>query len=174
MNDDLKHIDQLANAPADATHLHWMAEALALARRAEAEGEVPVAALLVRGEAIIGRGWNRNITWHDPTAHAEIVALREGGSKLSNHRLVDCTLYCTLEPCVMCAGALVHARVARVVYAARDPKTGADGSMFELLRDPRHNHRIEVIGGVMGEEAGAMLSEFFRRRRAEQQGGAAG
>lgn len=157
-----------------ATDFRWMAEALALARRAEAEGEVPVAALLVQGEAIIGRGWNRNIAWHDPTAHAEIVALREGGAQLRNHRLVDCTLYCTLEPCVMCAGALIHARVARVVYAARDPKTGADGSMFDLLRDPRHNHRIEVVGGVMGDQAGSMLSEFFRRRRAEQRGPAAG
>ena len=146
----------------------WMAQALALARRAEAQGEVPVAALLVHAERIIGRGWNRNIAWHDPTAHAEIVALREAGLYLANHRLVQTTLYCTLEPCVMCAGALVHARVGRVVYAARDPKTGADGSAFDLLGDPRHNHRIEVQRGVLAEEASALLSAFFQRRRAEQ------
>lgn len=151
-----------------STDQHWMQEALALARRAEAEGEVPVAALLVHEAQVIGRGWNRNIAWHDPSAHAEIVALREAGLYLGNHRLVQSTLYCTLEPCLMCAGALIHARVARVVYAARDPKTGADGSAFDLLTDQRHNHRIEVVRGLLGEEAGAMLSRFFQRRRAEQ------
>ena len=171
MNDVIYRSDQVTGSPAVASDLRWMGEALVLASQAEAEGEVPVAALLVREGEIIGRGWNRNIAWHDPTAHAEIVALREGGAYLRNHRLVDRTLYCTLEPCVMCAGALIHARVARVVYAARDPKTGADGSMFELLRDPRHNHRIEVVGGVLGVEAGALLSEFFRRRRGEQRRG---
>ena len=150
------------------TDQDWMAQALTLARRAEALGEVPVAALLVHEDRVIGRGWNRNIAWHDPTAHAEIVALREAGLYLANHRLVQTTLYCTLEPCVMCAGALIHARVERVVYAASDPKTGADGSAFDLLADPRHNHRIEVQRGVLGAEASAMLSAFFQRRRAEQ------
>ncbi|WP_261370230.1 tRNA adenosine(34) deaminase TadA [Lysobacter antibioticus] len=145
----------------------WMRHALALAERAEREeDEIPVGAVLVSAEgAVIGEGWNRNIGSHDPSAHAEIVALREGGRAIGNHRLLGATLYVTLEPCAMCAMAMVHARVARVVYGARDPKTGAAGSVFDLLADPRHNHRVEVRGGVLGEEAGARLTAYFRRKR---------
>jgi tRNA(Arg) A34 adenosine deaminase TadA len=146
---------------------HWMRQALALAERAEREDdEIPVGAVLVdAGGNAIGEGWNRNITERDPTAHAEVVAMRQAGRALGNHRLVGCTLYVTLEPCAMCAMAMVHARLARVVYAASDPKTGAAGSVFDLLADPRHNHRVLVQGGVLGEEAGRRLSNYFRRRR---------
>ena len=146
---------------------HWMRHALALAERAEREhDEIPVGAVLVDalGQAI-GEGWNRNIGDHDPTAHAEIVAMRTAGKAIGNHRLIGCTLYVTLEPCAMCAMAAVHARVARVVYAANDPKTGAAGSVFDLLADPRHNHRVEVQGGLLAGDAGAMLSSYFRRKR---------
>lgn len=142
-----------------------MKRALELARKAGAVGEVPVGAVLVRDGGIVGEGWNRPVTTHDPTAHAEIVALREAGQRLENYRLVGTTLYVTLEPCVMCAGALVHARVSRVVYAAPDPKTGAAGSVFDTLISPRHNHRVEVGAGVLAEEAGELLREFFRSRR---------
>ena len=143
-----------------------MRRALQLAEHArDAEGEVPVGAVLVQGGDIIGLGWNRNITLHDPTAHAEIMALRGGGEKLANHRLSGATLYVTLEPCVMCAMAMIHARIARVVYAAADPKTGAAGSVFDTLIDPRHNHRIDVSGSLLGEESATLLREFFRARR---------
>ena len=145
--------------------LIWMQAALALAMRAELEGEVPVAALVVRGETIVGRGWNRNVGLHDPSAHAEIEALREAGRTLRNHRLLNCTLYCTLEPCLMCVGALVHARVARVVYGAADAKTGACESVFELLPHPDHNHRIEVRGRVLETQSRTLLSEFFKKKR---------
>ncbi|GMU43829.1 MAG: tRNA-specific adenosine deaminase [Lysobacterales bacterium] len=149
------------------TDTDWMHQALALAAHAQAQGEVPVAALLVKDGEIVGRGYNRNIVDRDPTAHAEIVAMREAGQRLHNHRLVDTTLYCTLEPCPMCAGAIVHARIARVVYAADDPKTGACGSVFDVLSDPRHNHRVEVVCGVLALEAGEALRAFFRERRAQ-------
>jgi tRNA(Arg) A34 adenosine deaminase TadA/GNAT superfamily N-acetyltransferase len=145
----------------------WMRRALELAQRAMSEdNEIPVGAVVVSpdGEAV-GEGWNRNIAEHDPSAHAEIVAMRRAGQALDNHRLVGCTLYVTLEPCVMCAGALVHARVARVVYAAADPKTGAAGSVFDTLVSERHNHRVAVEGGVLADEAGTMLRDFFRSRR---------
>ena len=146
---------------------HWMHHALALANRAEQQhDEIPVGAVLVGPDGtLIGEGWNRNIGDHDPTAHAEIVALRQGGAALGNHRLLGCTLYVTLEPCAMCAMAMVHARLARVVYGAADPKTGAAGSVFDLLADPRHNHRVQVDGGLLGAEAGARLSTYFRRKR---------
>ena len=150
-----------------STDEHWMRHALALAARAEHDfDEIPVGAVLVSAEGeVLGEGWNRNINDHDPSAHAEIVALREGGRALGNHRLLGCTLYVTLEPCAMCAMAMVHARVARVVFAATDPKTGAAGSVFDLLADPRHNHRVEVHGGVLATEAGTMLTNYFRRKR---------
>ena len=145
----------------------WMHHALALAQRAEHEDdEIPVGAVLVSAAGeILGEGWNRNITERDPTAHAEIVAMRSAGAKLGNHRLLGSTLYVTLEPCAMCAMAMVHARIARLVFGARDPKTGAAGSVFDLLADPRHNHRVEVQGGVLADEAGARLSNYFRRKR---------
>jgi tRNA(Arg) A34 adenosine deaminase TadA len=145
----------------------WMRHALELAARAEREDdEIPVGAVLVSAEGeILGEGWNRNITEHDPSAHAEIVAMRAAGHKLSNHRLVGSTLYVTLEPCAMCAMAMVHARIARIVYAATDPKTGAAGSVFDLLADPRHNHRVQVQGGLLADEAGTRLTVYFRRKR---------
>lgn len=147
--------------------IRWMRRALALADRAEyQDDEIPVGALVVDAEGnVLGEGWNRNISEHDPSAHAEIMAMRQAGRALRNHRLVGCTLYVTLEPCAMCAMAMVHARVARLVYAATDPKTGAAGSVFDLLSDPRHNHRVEVVGGVMAAEAGARLTNYFRRKR---------
>jgi tRNA(adenine34) deaminase len=149
-----------------ADELH-MRQALALADRAEREDdEIPVGAVLVDASGeVIGEGWNRNIAEHDPTAHAEVMALRLAGRALGNHRLTGCTLYVTLEPCAMCAMAMVHARIARVVYAASDPKTGAAGSVFDLLSDPRHNHRVAVDGGMLGEEASVRLSNYFRRKR---------
>ena len=146
----------------------WMRQALALADRAERDhDEVPVGAVLVGPDgALLAEGFNRNISDRDPSAHAEIVALREGGRRLGNHRLLGCTLYITLEPCAMCAMAMVHARIARVVYAATDPKTGAAGSVFDLLADPRHNHRVDVLGGVLAAEASERLTAYFRRKRA--------
>jgi tRNA(adenine34) deaminase len=146
---------------------HWMRHALALAERAELEDdEIPVGAVLVSAEGeVLGEGWNRNIAEHDPSAHAEIVAMRRAGRALGNHRLTGATLYVTLEPCAMCAMAMVHARIARLVFGAHDPKTGAAGSVFDLLADPRHNHRVEVVGGVLGEEAGRRLSAYFRSKR---------
>jgi tRNA(Arg) A34 adenosine deaminase TadA len=146
---------------------HWMRHALELAHRAQHEDdEIPVGAVLVSADGeILGDGWNRNITESDPTAHAEVVAMRAAGAKLGNHRLIGTTLYVTLEPCAMCAMAMVHARVGRVVYGASDPKTGAAGSVFDLLTDPRHNHRVEVHGGVLAEEAGQRLTNYFRNKR---------
>lgn len=148
------------------TSADWMRQALDLADAAEALGEVPVAAIVVVDGVIVGRGYNRNIMDHDPSAHAEIVALREAGRTLGNHRLPGAALYCTLEPCLMCAGAIIHARLQRLVYAADDPKTGAAGSMFDLLADPRHNHRVEVERGVLADQASERLRAFFRRKRA--------
>ena len=143
-----------------------MRRALELAAHArDTDGEVPVGAVLVLNGTVVGEGWNRNITLNDPSAHAEIGALRDAGQRLGNHRIPGSTLYVTLEPCAMCAMALVHARVARVVYGARDPKTGAAGSVFDTLVSEHHNHRIEVQGGLFAEQAGTMLRDFFRARR---------
>ena len=143
-----------------------MRRALQLAAHArDAENEVPVGAVLVHEGQIVGLGWNRNITLHDATAHAEIMALRAAGQKLANHRIVGATLYVTLEPCAMCAMALVHARIGRVVYAATAPITGAAGSENERRVYERHIHRVEVQGGLLADEAAAMLREFFRARR---------
>jgi tRNA(adenine34) deaminase len=158
----------LAAVTADPVDAAFMREALALARAAGAAGEVPVAALVVQDGVVIGRGYNRNIADHDPSAHAEIIALREAGQHSRNHRLPGATLYCTLEPCPMCAGAIIHARLARVVYAAADPKTGAAGGCFDLLGDPRHNHRVDVLGGIEATEAAELLRSFFRARRGKQ------
>ena len=143
-----------------------MRRALELAVHArDAEGEVPVGAVLVLDGESIGEGWNRNITLSDPSAHAEIAALRDAGKRLGNHRIPGSILYVTLEPCAMCAMALVHARVTRVVYGASDPRTGAAGSVFDTLISDRHNHRIEVQGGLLADESATLLRDFFRARR---------
>jgi tRNA(adenine34) deaminase len=148
-----------------ATDDAWMREALMLARDAARRGEVPVGALVVRDGAVIARGVNAPIAHNDPTSHAEIVALREAGRTLGNYRLPDCTLYATLEPCAMCAGAIMHARLARLVYGASDPKTGACGSIVDLFAEPRLNHHTEVTRGVAADACGRLLSEFFAARR---------
>lgn len=147
---------------------YWMREALCLALRAQEEGEVPVGALLVLNNQVIGKGWNRPIGSHDPTAHAEIMALRQGGVMLQNYRLLNTTLYVTLEPCVMCAGAIVHSRIQRLVYGAPDAKTGAAGSLLDILRHPGMNHQVEIVSGVLAQECTATLSDFFRLRRAQK------
>ncbi|WP_414641552.1 tRNA adenosine(34) deaminase TadA [Buttiauxella sp.] len=145
-----------------------MRHALTLARRAWEEGEVPVGAVLVHNNQVIGEGWNRPIGRHDPTAHAEIMALRQGGLVLQNYRLLETTLYVTLEPCVMCAGAMVHGRIGHLVFGARDAKTGAIGSLMDVLGHPGMNHQVTVAEGVLAEECSAMLSDFFRARRLEK------
>ncbi|AXW88663.1 tRNA-specific adenosine deaminase [Lonsdalea britannica] len=146
----------------------WMQHALTLAQRAWDEGEVPVGAVLVLDNQVIGEGWNRSIGQHDPTAHAEIMALRQGGMVVQNYRLLNSTLYITLEPCVMCAGAMVHSRIGRLVYGAADAKTGAAGSLVDILRHPGMNHQIEITSGVLAEACSTQLSDFFRMRRKEQ------
>ena len=143
----------------------WMGEALLLAKRAGDAQEVPIGAVVVKDGSIIGRGWNRNISLHDPSAHAEIMAMREAGSVLGNHRLTGCSLYVTLEPCPMCAGAMIHARLDRIVFGASDPKTGAAGGKFDLLGDPAHNHVPVVDGGCLTESCSELLKGFFRQRR---------
>ncbi|RWR02963.1 hypothetical protein ED28_05315 [[Pantoea] beijingensis] len=146
----------------------WMRHALTLARRAWDEGEVPVGAVLVQDNRVIGEGWNRPIGHHDPTAHAEMMALRQGGKVLENYRLLDTTLYVTLEPCVMCAGAIVHSRIGRLVFGARDGKTGAAGSLIDILGHPGMNHQVIVSEGILAETCAGMLSDFFRQRREEK------
>lgn len=147
------------------TDADFMGLALDLAREAATLGEVPVGALVVRESEIVGRGFNRPIGGHDPTAHAEVMALRDAAQRLGNYRLPGCTLYVTLEPCAMCIGAMFHARIARVVFGATDPKTGAAGSVIDLFGVDRLNHHAEVVGGVRAEECGALLSGFFAARR---------
>ena len=143
----------------------WMQTALVLAGRAAASGEVPVGAVLVQGESLLAEGWNQPIAAHDPTAHAEVMALRAAGQSLGNYRLADTTLYVTLEPCLMCVGAIVHARIARLVFGAYDPKSGAVASCMHGFEVPGLNHRVESSGGVMADECGALLKQFFRDRR---------
>jgi tRNA(adenine34) deaminase len=143
----------------------WMEEALRSAQRALESGEVPVGAVVVCGDRIVGRGWNRNLTDRDPTAHAEIVALREAGATLGNHRLAGCDLFATIEPCPMCAGALVHARIKRLVYGAEDPKAGAVRSVMQVLNHPQLNHRVEVRSGVLAGRSAELLQTFFKSRR---------
>ncbi len=149
----------------DELDMQWMQRALALARHAEEAGEVPVGAVVVLNGEAIGEGWNQPIRSNDPTAHAEIVALRAAAIRLRNYRLLDTTLYVTLEPCAMCASAMVHARVGRVVYGAPDPKAGAVGSVFNLLDSDKLNHRAQVVGGVLEQACGDLLRGFFKARR---------
>ena len=143
----------------------WMEEAVRCAQRALESGEVPVGAVVVHAGQIIARGWNQNITGFDPTAHAEMMALREAGAAMGNHRLEDCDLFVTIEPCAMCAGAMVHARIRRLVYGADDPKAGAVKSVIQVLNHPQLNHRVEVRSGVLAGRSAEVLQTFFRNRR---------
>lgn len=143
----------------------WMDEALLAAQQALDAGEVPVGAIVVLGDKIVGRGWNRNLSEHDPSAHAEIVALRNAGTAIGNHRLIGCELFATIEPCAMCAGAMVHARLKRLVYGADDPKAGAVHSVMQVLNHPQLNHQMEVRGGVAADRCAEILKEFFKNRR---------
>ncbi|MDN5934970.1 MAG: tRNA adenosine(34) deaminase TadA [Nitrosospira sp.] len=155
--------------------IDFMRSALELARQAEEAGEVPVVAVVVKEGAIIGRGYNRPISAADPTAHAEVMALRDAARRLGNYRLADCALYVTLEPCAMCVGAIFHARIARLVYGAPDPKTGACGSVIDLPKEIRLNHHVQVTGNVLAEEGGGRLKQFFaERRKVAANGGEAG
>jgi tRNA(adenine34) deaminase len=151
-----------------ASDAEFMREALRLAEQAAQAGEVPVGAVVVKDGRIVGRGSNAPISRHDPTAHAEIAALRDAAQHIGNYRLVDCELFVTLEPCVMCVGAMFHARIVRVVFGARDPKTGAAGSVMNLFETEQLNHHANVEGGVLAEECGRLLSDFFAMRRAQQ------
>ena len=153
---------------ASASDELWMEEALRVAQRALDAGEVPVGAIVVRAGKIVGRGWNRNLTDADPTAHAEILALREAGARIGNHRLGDCELFATIEPCAMCAGAMVHARLKRLVYGADDPKAGAVHSVLLVLNHPQLNHQMEVSQGVLAQRCADLLQSFFRQRREEK------
>jgi tRNA(adenine34) deaminase len=152
----------------EITDEHFMREALHLAEQAALAGEVPVGAVVVKEGEIIGRGFNKPISRHDPSAHAEMMALRDAAQRMGNYRLVDCELFVTLEPCVMCVGALFHARIARVVFGATERKTGAAGSVLNLFEEPRLNHHAKIEGGLLAEECAKVLSDFFAARRAQQ------
>jgi tRNA(adenine34) deaminase len=146
----------------------WMQEALRSAQRALEADDVPIGAVVICEGRIVGRGWNRNLADSDPTAHAEVVALREAGAAIGNHRLGDCELFATIEPCAMCAGAMVHARIKRLVYGSDDPKAGAVHSVMQVLNHPQLNHQMEVRGGVLAGRCAEMLQEFFRNRREDR------
>ncbi|WNC67766.1 tRNA adenosine(34) deaminase TadA [Thalassotalea nanhaiensis] len=150
------------------TDERFMRQAILLAEKAEAEGEIPVGAVLVCNGEVIAQGWNQSIQLHDPSAHAEMQAIRKAGPNMENYRMLDCTLYVTLEPCPMCAGLLVHSRVKRLVFAASDLKTGSCGSVFNLANNEKLNHQVEITSGVLKEECSTMLSAFFKRRRKEK------
>jgi len=160
-----EHLNTGDRRPETAPDEIWMEEALRCAQRALEAGEVPVGAVVVCGGRIVGCGWNRNITDSDPAAHAEIVALREAGATLGNHRLAECELFATIEPCPMCAGALVHARIKRLVYGADDPKAGAVQSVMQVVNHPQLNHRMEVRSGVLAGRCAELLQTFFKSRR---------
>jgi len=153
------------NEPIDDSY--WMELALEYALKAQALNEIPVGAVVVKDNKLIAAGYNRSITDNDPSAHAEMMAVREAGKVLNNYRLIDCTLYVTLEPCSMCAGLLVHSRINRLVFGASDAKTGSAGSIMNLLQEPRLNHQVEVCGGVLAQQCGNTISEFFKNRRAQ-------
>lgn len=145
--------------------LKWMRHAIELAGRGSDEGEVPVGAVIVQEDKVLGEGWNQPIGKHDPSAHAEIVALRAAGDTIENYRLLNTTLYVTLEPCVMCAGAIIHARVGRVVFGATDPKAGAAGSVVDIFANEKLNHHVKVEGGLLADECGQLLTQFFKAKR---------
>lgn len=166
-NDDF-HQKKRKNTLDTEQDTFWMRHALGLASKAQEQGEVPVGAVLVKNNEIIGEGWNQSISQHDPSAHAEMIAIRQAGKNVENYRLVDSCLYVTLEPCSMCAGLLIHSRIQRLVFGAQDFKTGAVGSVMDLLSDARSNHQIDVVSGVLSEECGQMLSSFFKQRRIEK------
>ncbi len=157
--------DEKSQALADE---YFMRQALKLAEKAEQQDEIPVGAIVVHENNIIGEGFNRSIQLHDPSAHAEMIAIREAGKHIENYRMLDCTLYVTLEPCPMCSGLLVHSRIKRLVYGASDLKTGAAGSVFNLVDSDKLNHQVEVCSGVLADECSSQLSSFFKRRRAEK------
>lgn len=152
----------------NASDIEWMQKALDLAQKAQASGEVPIGAVLVHENTLIGEGFNQPIQLNDPTAHAEIMALRAGAKILNNYRLLDTTLYVTLEPCAMCVGAILHARVKRLVFGAFDPRAGAIESVFQIASEPKLNHRLMSEGGILAEESGNLLKSFFRARRDNQ------
>jgi tRNA(adenine34) deaminase len=164
--EQLRVLNPLTPHPSRLTDERWMRRALELAEQAEREGEVPIGAVLILNGELVAEGWNQPLSTNDPTAHAEIVTLRAAATHLGNYRLPGATLYVTLEPCVMCAGALVQARVARVVYGAPDPQRGAAGSVFKLLTAPALNHHAEITSGVLGDECSQILKAFFERKRA--------
>lgn len=152
----------------ESLDIFWMQHALELAKRAESEGEVPVGAVVVYDEQVIGEGWNSPVKDNDPTAHAEIMALRSAAKKINNYRLLDTTLYVTLEPCIMCTGAIIHSRVKRVVYGAKDPKAGAAESAFTILGTDCLNHQVDIEHSVLAAECGQILTDFFRQKRKEK------
>ena len=154
MNDEQHALDQF-----------WMQRALELASLAEQQGEVPIGAIVVKDEQVIGEGYNAPISLHDPSGHAEIIALRQAAQRLGNYRLLNCTLYVTVEPCLMCVGAMIHARIKALVYGAPEPKTGAVSSAFEILNSPKHNHQVQIRQGVLAEQCAAVLKNFFQARR---------
>ena len=161
----LKVVKTNSNNEINLHHIHWMKHALTLAAKAEAAGEVPVGAVLVKNNEFVAEGYNQPILQLDPSAHAEIMAMRAGGQVLGNYRLVETTLYVTVEPCAMCAMAMVHARIKTIVFATPEPRTGAGGSLYQLLKHSAHNHQIDIIEGVLQDESAAMLKRFFRARR---------
>ena len=154
--------------PQTESDVYWMNYALSLADRAEQQGEIPVGAIVVVDNKLVAEGWNQSITLHDPSAHAEMLAIRQAGQQLQNYRMLDATLYVTLEPCPMCAGLLVHSRIARLVYGAADYKTGAAGSVMNLLANPQLNHQVKIEGGVLAQQCAEKISAFFRQRRAQK------
>lgn len=153
------------SAEGDSLDLFWMQRAIELAREAESRGEVPIGAVIIKDDQIIGEGFNSPISANDPSAHAEIQAIRAAAKKIGNYRLLDTSLYVTVEPCVMCAGAIVHARVNEVVFGASEPRTGAAGSVFNVLQSGEHNHRVEVRRGILQKECAGLLKNFFQQRR---------
>lgn len=146
----------------------YMRQAIELAELAQSQGEIPVGAVLVCNDEVVATGWNQSIQLHDPSAHAEMIAVRAAGEQVANYRMLDCTLYVTLEPCPMCAGLLVHSRIKRLVYGAADLKTGSAGSVFNLVANDKLNHQVAITSGVLGDECSTMLSAFFKQRRAEK------